>query len=312
MAISVITVLTQAKPAGVNILAQDANGRTAMENSIAAATGDLMSASEVGGKPVDVVIPAAVAPATDGTPKAVFRVEFRVGSGPNGTTPTSLVVLAWPQTNGTVTAAAAILAAQAAATTAGAVVSQVSLLAQVDVDATNATPVAGPLTKFQFRCLFTLDELVAVDNYQTNASLSESDKAMVNTILANFAAAEDIDLAAPATIQGVNYLGSIDLIPPGRVPQILGNVAPVSAIFPSITAEVATAIVPVNIVASNGSGSGYTFTMGTGVPDGMTISVAGQISGTPTTAGTYNYTARVTDSSGGTIVGGGTITVTAN
>ncbi len=223
-----------------------------------------------------------------------------------------MLVLAWPQTAGAVTTPAAVLASQAAATTASAVVGMVYLLAQVDQDAREVASVIAPLTKFQFRSLFTLEELVAVDNYQTNAALADSTKAMITTILQNFAAAEDIDLSDPATQAGVQYIASAGLILPARAAQILANTPPVSATCPDISATVGTAITPVSIAIKGGSGTGYTVMSGQGLPTGVTISGAGLISGTPTEPGTFNYTVRVTDSVGGTILGGGTITVTAS
>jgi DNA-binding beta-propeller fold protein YncE len=53
------------------------------------------------------------------------------------------------------------------------------------------------------------------------------------------------------------------------------------------------------VTASGGTG-GYTFTLtGGALPDGLAIASDGTISGTPTLAGTYNFTVTVTDDSGG-------------
>jgi hypothetical protein len=311
MAISLITVLTLSNTKGTNILAQDAGGKTAIENAIAAAGPDFLSASEVGGKPVDIVIPAAAAPATDGAPKAVFRVDFRVGTGPNGTTPAALMVLAWPQIAGSVTTPAAVLASQAAATAAAAAVGMVYQLAQVDQDARNVAAVIAPLTKFQFRSLFTLEELVAIDNFHSNTAIPDASKAILTTIMQNFAAAEDIDLTDPATIAGVNFITTAGLILPARAAQVLANTPPVSAVFPDITAKVGQAMTPVTIQAQGGAGP-YTFILVVGWPDGIGMSSTGVISGVPTTAGATPYSVRVKDSVGGTVLGGGTFTVAAS
>ena len=230
MALSLYSILTQQNPRGVNVLAQDTATDTALANAIASGVmgGTLQMATEVGNRPIDLVIPKATAPATDGAPLALFRVDFRVGSAADGSTPAQLLVLAWPQQNGSVTTPAATLASEAAAANAKGVVSQVSLVANVDIDSTQTVATSASfLTKLQFRLLFTLTELVAIDNYQTNTSLSSDQKNMLNTIMANFAAAEDISLTDPATIQGVNYLATAGLITTARAAQVLaGEAAP--------------------------------------------------------------------------------------
>nr|WP_170215218.1 ExeM/NucH family extracellular endonuclease [Nocardioides plantarum] len=60
------------------------------------------------------------------------------------------------------------------------------------------------------------------------------------------------------------------------------------------TAVTGTAITPFTLAATGGT-SPYTWTA-TGLPDGLSISSAGQVSGTPTAAGTSTVTATVTDS----------------
>lgn len=81
-------------------------------------------------------------------------------------------------------------------------------------------------TKFGFRSRFTLDELVGVDNFASNSSLSDQQKAMLNTITKSFDAAESIDLTNQATIQGVNYLATCGLITAERAAQILDPALP--------------------------------------------------------------------------------------
>jgi hypothetical protein len=72
---------------------------------------------------------------------------------------------------------------------------------------------------------------------------------------------------------------------------------PVTATCVSITAVQGVAIKPVTMTATGGTGTGYTFTA-TGLPNGLTMSATGTISGTPTVSGTFNYTVTVKDSAG--------------
>ncbi len=57
------------------------------------------------------------------------------------------------------------------------------------------------------------------------------------------------------------------------------------------------AISPATMTGIGGAGGPYSFTA-TGLPPGLSISSSGAISGTPTTAGTYNYIVTVTDNNG--------------
>jgi len=54
-------------------------------------------------------------------------------------------------------------------------------------------------------------------------------------------------------------------------------------------------ITPVTMVGTGGAGGPYTFTA-TGLPNGLSISSTGTISGTPTVSGTFSYTVTITDS----------------
>ncbi len=74
---------------------------------------------------------------------------------------------------------------------------------------------------------------------------------------------------------------------------------PVSATCVVINAVQNVAITPVTMTATGGTGSGYTFSA-TGLPTGLTMSISGTISGTPTVSGTFPYTVTVTDSAGHT------------
>ena len=64
--------------------------------------------------------------------------------------------------------------------------------------------------------------------------------------------------------------------------------------------EVEVVYQQVNLAATGGSGSGYTFALAnaTALPQGLLLN-SGVISGTPTAAGPFSFTLRVTDSAGG-------------
>ncbi len=127
----------------VNVLAADSSTVAALQTAIAAtvseagAGAEFRNAYEVGGKSIDLVIAAAVSPATDGAPKALYQVAFRSGSGTDGSTPAPLLVQAWPQTNAAVSTSAEDLAIEAAAT-AGGIPNNITRLADVDIDTTTA------------------------------------------------------------------------------------------------------------------------------------------------------------------------------
>ncbi len=130
----------------VNVLAQPVTGPpavTALQGAIdaavtAAGTGStFVGAVELGQRPADYTITAAVSPATDGTPKAMYQVSYRPGSGTGGSSPAPVLVLSWPQTSSGVTTAASDLAiACASANGGGAVPNQANLLGTVGIDAT--------------------------------------------------------------------------------------------------------------------------------------------------------------------------------
>ena len=76
-------------------------------------------------------------------------------------------------------------------------------------------------TKYQFRSRFTLAELVATDNFASSSTLTDIQKATLNTITKNFDAADSIDITNSATIQGVEYLVSAGLLTQDRATEIL-------------------------------------------------------------------------------------------
>ncbi|MEO8597084.1 MAG: putative Ig domain-containing protein, partial [Candidatus Solibacter sp.] len=74
---------------------------------------------------------------------------------------------------------------------------------------------------------------------------------------------------------------------------------PPSATCVTIVAVQGTAITPVTMIGSGGTGAPYTFSA-TGLPAGLTMSSTGTISGTPTGTGTFPYVVTVKDSAGNT------------
>ncbi len=66
------------------------------------------------------------------------------------------------------------------------------------------------------------------------------------------------------------------------------------------------------LAATGGSGSGYTWSVSSGaLPNGITLSSAGVLGGTPTATGAFNFTAQVTDSASATATRALSLTVTA-
>jgi phage pi2 protein 07 len=78
-------------------------------------------------------------------------------------------------------------------------------------------------TKFEFRSLFTIEELIFLDNSDINENLSIQEKMTLKTILKNFDAASIIDIENPATIFGINYLKDIGLLSEERAEEILST-----------------------------------------------------------------------------------------
>ena len=76
-------------------------------------------------------------------------------------------------------------------------------------------------TKYQFRSRFTLAELVAMDNFASSSTLTDVQKATLNTITKNFDLADNIDITNSATIQGVEYLVSAGILTQDRATEIL-------------------------------------------------------------------------------------------
>jgi hypothetical protein len=99
-----------------------------------------------------------------------------------------------------------------------------NILAQVAADPLPA-PAKAPISKFQFRSLFSLEERLALDNYEYNTNLSDEAKAFMRTIHIDFKIADNIDLKHPFVVQAVQYLETLGIIGEGRAAQILAGQA---------------------------------------------------------------------------------------
>jgi hypothetical protein len=82
------------------------------------------------------------------------------------------------------------------------------------------------LTKYEFRQLFTLSEKVAIDNFQSNSSLSENTKHILVSIMKDLELSAVVHLDNPNTISGIQFLVQSGLLTSGRAIQILSNEAP--------------------------------------------------------------------------------------
>jgi len=218
-----VSVQVPGEPVSVakNVLAADTSGQTAMQIAVAAAiaaAGEgavLQNASEVGGRPIDLSVSTGTA--TD--PKVVYSVQFRPGSGPNGSTPNPVMVYVNPAAATSPETLALTTAAQTGATP-----TFVTLMGNVDIDATGAQAAVNvTLSKFAFRSLFTLAEQIAIDNHASNTALTADQQATVTTLLVNFSIADTITLTDPMTVMGVNYIASLGLITSDRAAAILAD-----------------------------------------------------------------------------------------
>ena len=82
------------------------------------------------------------------------------------------------------------------------------------------------ITRYAFRCLFTIQERIAIDNAPNNSEIPSQLRAVIVTILKDIDSATTVDLANPAVAAGLNVLAQAGLITPERVTQVLGNMAP--------------------------------------------------------------------------------------
>lgn len=84
-------------------------------------------------------------------------------------------------------------------------------------------PVFKTFTKLEFRNLFTLPERVAIDNFELNPAISDTNKMTLRTLFKDQEAAMYIDLGRTDTQQGVQFLAVAGLISAERASQILST-----------------------------------------------------------------------------------------
>lgn len=82
------------------------------------------------------------------------------------------------------------------------------------------------ITKFQFRKLFTFNERVALDNFQSNTNIPANYKAILTTMFKDLDSSGAVVMTLPDVIQGVNMLEQLGLIGTGRAAQILARQNP--------------------------------------------------------------------------------------
>lgn len=82
-------------------------------------------------------------------------------------------------------------------------------------------PVFKTFTKLEFRNLFTLQERVAIDNFELNPSISDVNKMTLRTLFKDQEAAMFIDVGRTDTQQGIQFLNTAGLISTERANQIL-------------------------------------------------------------------------------------------
>ena len=77
-------------------------------------------------------------------------------------------------------------------------------------------------TKLEFRTKFTLEELVGIDNFMLSPTLTNQQKATINSIIKTFDSSGDsVYLLSDLTIFGVNYLVDCGLLTQQRATEIL-------------------------------------------------------------------------------------------
>jgi formylglycine-generating enzyme required for sulfatase activity len=97
-----------------------------------------------------------------------------------------------------------------------------------------------------------------------------------------------------------------------RLVMIPAGATPLSVSTSSLPGAVNGVAYSQSLAATGGSGSGYAWSVSAGsLPNGITLSSAGLLSGTPSAVGTFNFTAQVTDSAAATATKAFPITVTA-
>jgi hypothetical protein len=90
------------------------------------------------------------------------------------------------------------------------------------VNLDTATRGTSVLSRYDFRARFTLEERMAIDNFEASALPAEY-KAILRTVLKDFDSTQEIDCRHPATLEGVGFLETVGLLAAGRAAQVLGT-----------------------------------------------------------------------------------------
>lgn len=78
------------------------------------------------------------------------------------------------------------------------------------------------ITKLAFRRMFTQAERVAFDNYETNSSLTDAQRAVLRTFTKDLEAAQEVTLNDAELIAGLQYLEGCGILAAGRASEIIG------------------------------------------------------------------------------------------
>jgi hypothetical protein len=133
-----------------------------------------------------------------------------------------------------------------------------------------------------------------VDNNNPSATPVRDSSSVGLTLVRTFAGPGTYKVAASVfTSSDSGCVKNIDFI------ITVGQAVPVNADCIVINAVEGSPIMPIQLVGTGGAGAPYTFSA-TGLPPGLSVSLLGEISGTPTASGTFNYTATITDKDGAT------------
>lgn len=135
-----VVVVAGGSPVQRMVMAQAAGGLSAMQVAIHAGRVEagegsaLQGASEIDGRAVDIVAAAAVSPAVDVEPRKLYRVQFRPGTGPGGSTVAPrLVVASARESGGGVTSGEDVALAAAVEDLEGAVANGINVVGTVDL-----------------------------------------------------------------------------------------------------------------------------------------------------------------------------------
>ena len=84
-------------------------------------------------------------------------------------------------------------------------------------------PKPVPISKLSFRRRLTMEERVAIDNFEADTNLDAAEKATTHTLIKDFETAGEIALTDPDVLSGLQYLESVGLLAKGRADEILAQ-----------------------------------------------------------------------------------------